>query len=167
MASAEHFDMSWVSTCVVDFTHLLPKPCIYFHVRLKDGGAIIFSTSYATTGNQNHVSSAAPLWRTLDWHVVGNGAYLFGNFILGYTLLKHLSIITSLVKRLMSNWSVVYNKPFVLFAPVVIFLSWSIAHFLFHLSNLLRHPNDSKLKPLEMNSCSQSLIERPAEPNLW
>ena len=166
MASAEHFVMSRVSTCLVDLIDLLPKPCIYFHIRLIDGGAMIFF--YLLCHNrENHVSSAAPLWRTLDWHVVGNGAYLFGNFILGYTLLKHLSIITSLVKRLMSNWSIVYNKPFVLFAPVVIFLSSSIAHFPFHLSNLLRHPNDSKLKPLEMNSCSQSLIERPAEPNLW
>ena len=45
--------------------HLLTKPCTYFHVRLTDGAARIISTSYAATGNRNHISSVAPLLGTL------------------------------------------------------------------------------------------------------
>ena len=48
------------------FFHLLPKPHTYFYVRLIDGAARIFPTSYAATGNQTHVSSVAPLVRDLN-----------------------------------------------------------------------------------------------------
>ena len=46
--------------------HLLHKQGTYFHVRLIDGAAKIFiPTSYASAGNQSHLTSVAPLWRTL------------------------------------------------------------------------------------------------------
>ena len=45
------------------FFHLLPKPRTYFCVRLIDGTARIFLTSYASIGNQNHVSPVAPRLR--------------------------------------------------------------------------------------------------------
>ena len=47
------------------WTHLFPKPCTYFYVRLIDGVARIFPTSFALTGNWTRVSSVAPLLRTL------------------------------------------------------------------------------------------------------
>ena len=56
--------------------HLLSKLCTFFNVRLIDGPAGIFPTSYAMTGNQTHVSSVSLLLRDLiperftDWATV-------------------------------------------------------------------------------------------------
>ena len=49
-----------------DFFLLLPKTRTYFCVRLIDGTARIFPTSYAATEIQTHVSSVAPLLRDLN-----------------------------------------------------------------------------------------------------
>ena len=43
--------------------NLLPKPRTYLYVCLIDGAARIFTTMYAVTGNQTHVSSVASLLR--------------------------------------------------------------------------------------------------------
>ena len=48
------------------FFHLPPKLGTNFYVRLIDGAARIFPTSHATTGNQTHVSSVAPLLRDIN-----------------------------------------------------------------------------------------------------
>ena len=48
------------------FSHLLPKPRIYFYIRFIDGTARIFPNSYTVTGNQTHVSYVTPFLRDLN-----------------------------------------------------------------------------------------------------
>ena len=48
------------------FFQVLPKLRIYLYVRLINGAAGIFLTSYAATGNRTCISLVAPLMRDLN-----------------------------------------------------------------------------------------------------
>ena len=65
-----HFSASFGysrSKCtMIFFLHLLPKLRTFSYVCLKVDAGKIFHTSYATAGNQTHISSVAPRLRDLN-----------------------------------------------------------------------------------------------------